>query len=221
MRGYNMIWHDSVVWHKLKISFHEGLSSTFTLIGWARSSDQREWSCSLWSRGCGRSVWSFRALLCLDGPAARNGPDRPVLRAACGTRERAESVREKRLVPRCDGPFVIRVCRRNMESTVKSSRSAPERDRTGGPGRGTRVAPVSCGAWPCARIQLPGVMDTEGRVDESRLRTHIFKNGKRANTYSVCVCIHVHEYVFILGLQNISGSNAGFCNTDDKRLQYA
>ncbi|XP_072547722.1 TBC1 domain family member 15 [Salminus brasiliensis] len=43
--------------------------------------------------------------------------------------------------------------------------------------RESRVAPVSCGASPCASIQLPGVMDSEGRVDESRLRMHIFKNG--------------------------------------------
>ncbi|KAL6471525.1 hypothetical protein MHYP_G00201750 [Metynnis hypsauchen] len=43
--------------------------------------------------------------------------------------------------------------------------------------RESRVAPVSCGAWPCANIQLPGVMDCEGRVDESRLRMYIFKHG--------------------------------------------
>lgn len=30
---------------------------------------------------------------------------------------------------------------------------------------------------PTARLALPGVMDAEGRVDESRLRMHIFKNG--------------------------------------------
>lgn len=30
---------------------------------------------------------------------------------------------------------------------------------------------------PAARLALPGVMDAEGRVDESRLRMHIFKNG--------------------------------------------
>lgn len=39
------------------------------------------------------------------------------------------------------------------------------------------VAPVISPASTCARITLPGVMDAEGRVDESRLRTHIFKNG--------------------------------------------
>ncbi|XP_077063944.1 uncharacterized protein LOC143715926 isoform X1 [Siphateles boraxobius] len=39
------------------------------------------------------------------------------------------------------------------------------------------VAPVTSPASACARISLPGVMDAEGRVDESRLRMHIFKNG--------------------------------------------
>ncbi|XP_007232415.2 TBC1 domain family member 15 [Astyanax mexicanus] len=45
------------------------------------------------------------------------------------------------------------------------------------PVRECRVAPVSCGASPCENMPLPGVMDSEGRVDESRLRLHIFKNG--------------------------------------------
>uniref|UniRef100_A0A3Q3GKQ0 Si:dkey-238d18.4 n=1 Tax=Kryptolebias marmoratus TaxID=37003 RepID=A0A3Q3GKQ0_KRYMA len=36
---------------------------------------------------------------------------------------------------------------------------------------------VSSAALSAARLTLPGVMDTEGRVDESRLRMHIFKNG--------------------------------------------
>ncbi len=39
------------------------------------------------------------------------------------------------------------------------------------------VAPVTSPESAFARISLPGVMDAEGRVDESRLRTHIFKNG--------------------------------------------
>ncbi|KTG40667.1 hypothetical protein cypCar_00030447 [Cyprinus carpio] len=39
------------------------------------------------------------------------------------------------------------------------------------------VAPVTSPESACARISLPGVMDAEGRVDESRLRMHIFKNG--------------------------------------------
>uniref|UniRef100_A0A8D3CD05 Si:dkey-238d18.4 n=1 Tax=Scophthalmus maximus TaxID=52904 RepID=A0A8D3CD05_SCOMX len=40
-----------------------------------------------------------------------------------------------------------------------------------------RVAAVSTAALSAARLTLPGVMDAEGRVDESRLRMHIFKNG--------------------------------------------
>ncbi|KAI9532276.1 hypothetical protein NQZ68_033216 [Dissostichus eleginoides] len=40
-----------------------------------------------------------------------------------------------------------------------------------------RVAAVSSTALPAARLTLPGVMDAEGRVDESRLRMYIFKNG--------------------------------------------
>lgn len=39
------------------------------------------------------------------------------------------------------------------------------------------VAAVSSPALSTARLALPGVMDAEGRVDESRLRMHIFKNG--------------------------------------------
>ncbi|KAK2844407.1 hypothetical protein Q5P01_011066 [Channa striata] len=42
-----------------------------------------------------------------------------------------------------------------------------------------RVAAVSCPALSAARLTLPGVMDAEGRVDESRLRMHIFKNGSQ------------------------------------------
>lgn len=41
----------------------------------------------------------------------------------------------------------------------------------------SRVAAVSFPAGPGTRLTLPGVMDDEGRVDESRLRMHIFKNG--------------------------------------------
>ncbi|CAB1416817.1 unnamed protein product [Pleuronectes platessa] len=40
-----------------------------------------------------------------------------------------------------------------------------------------RVAAVSSPALSAARLTLPGIMDAEGRVDESRLRMHIFKNG--------------------------------------------
>ncbi|KAL0985011.1 hypothetical protein UPYG_G00151810 [Umbra pygmaea] len=40
-----------------------------------------------------------------------------------------------------------------------------------------KVASVIAPASPTAPLGLPGVMDAEGRVDESRLRMHIFKNG--------------------------------------------
>ncbi|XP_026041582.1 GTPase-activating protein GYP7 isoform X1 [Astatotilapia calliptera] len=39
------------------------------------------------------------------------------------------------------------------------------------------VAAISSPALAVARLTLPRVMDAEGRVDESRLRMHIFKNG--------------------------------------------
>ncbi|XP_038129462.1 TBC1 domain family member 15 isoform X1 [Cyprinodon tularosa] len=40
-----------------------------------------------------------------------------------------------------------------------------------------RVAAVSAPALSACRLTLAGVMDAEGRVDESRLRGHIFRNG--------------------------------------------
>lgn len=40
-----------------------------------------------------------------------------------------------------------------------------------------RLAGVSSPAQAAARLTLSGVMDTEGRVDESRLRMHILQNG--------------------------------------------
>ncbi|XP_029929256.1 uncharacterized protein LOC115374451 isoform X2 [Myripristis murdjan] len=39
------------------------------------------------------------------------------------------------------------------------------------------LAAVSSPALSAATLAVPGVMDAEGRVDESRLRMHIFKNG--------------------------------------------
>lgn len=39
------------------------------------------------------------------------------------------------------------------------------------------VASVTTSARSTTTLRLPGVMDAEGRVDESRLRMHIFKNG--------------------------------------------
>lgn len=55
----------------------------------------------------------------------------------------------------------------------------------------TGVPPASSPALPAARLTLPGVMDAEGRVDESRLRMHIFKNGRSAYlslAYFVIAC---------------------------------
>uniref|UniRef100_H3DMA0 Si:dkey-238d18.4 n=1 Tax=Tetraodon nigroviridis TaxID=99883 RepID=H3DMA0_TETNG len=59
---------------------------------------------------------------------------------------------------------------------MEVSQAAAEESRAdaGSPGR---VAAVSFPAVPGTRLTLPGVMDDEGRVDESRLRMHIFKNG--------------------------------------------
>lgn len=52
----------------------------------------------------------------------------------------------------------------------------------------SRVAPVTSRGSPTERIGVPGVMDTEGRVDESRLRLHIFQNGNNSSVHHhVCV----------------------------------
>ncbi|XP_008321771.1 TBC1 domain family member 15 isoform X2 [Cynoglossus semilaevis] len=55
---------------------------------------------------------------------------------------------------------------------VEENRSSEEDVRSQ-----SMVAAVSCPAAATARLTLPGVMDSEGRVDESRLRLYIFKNG--------------------------------------------
>ncbi|KAM8869381.1 TBC1 domain family member 15 [Spinachia spinachia] len=70
-----------------------------------------------------------------------------------------------------------------MEDSSGGTRQRPgEETSTAGSHRsGTAVrrsvAAVSSPALAVARLTLPGVMDAEGRVDESRLRMHIFKNG--------------------------------------------
>lgn len=51
--------------------------------------------------------------------------------------------------------------------------SSPQLDE----GSQRTVAAISSPALAVARLTLPRVMDAEGRVDESRLRMHIFKNG--------------------------------------------
>lgn len=56
----------------------------------------------------------------------------------------------------------------------------------------SRVAAVSVSGVSDTRLTLPGVMDDEGRVDESRLRMHIFKNGRRASNYA---SLHPHFFL--------------------------
>lgn len=58
---------------------------------------------------------------------------------------------------------------------VRMDRPGAGAGRSDGAVRGA-VAALSCPALATARISLQGVMDTEGRVDETRLRTHVFKN---------------------------------------------
>lgn len=72
--------------------------------------------------------------------------------------------------------------------TLMDENGSPQ--RTAGEGTGTpdssrsdvrlqrRAAGINYPALPTARLTLPGVMDAEGRVDESRLRMHIFKHGR-------------------------------------------
>lgn len=58
----------------------------------------------------------------------------------------------------------------------RETRRVPPQEEPNAPIR-RRVAAVSCPALSAARLAIPGVMDAEGRVDESRLRMHICKNG--------------------------------------------
>ncbi|XP_061572560.1 TBC1 domain family member 15 isoform X2 [Cololabis saira] len=55
-----------------------------------------------------------------------------------------------------------------MEAEAEAAGEEPDR---------RKVAALSAPALSAARLTLPGVMDAEGRVDETRLRMHIFKNG--------------------------------------------
>lgn len=73
---------------------------------------------------------------------------------------------------------------RKMDSG-ESARKTEEEEEASSPGSRRadvrlqrRIAALSSPALPGARLTLPGVMDAEGRVDESRLRMHIFKNGR-------------------------------------------
>ncbi|KAM6994784.1 TBC1 domain family member 15 [Tautogolabrus adspersus] len=60
--------------------------------------------------------------------------------------------------------------------TVGEGKSSPDSQQSH-VGFQRQVAAVNTPALSAARLTLPGVMDAEGRVDESRLRMHIFKNG--------------------------------------------
>lgn len=57
----------------------------------------------------------------------------------------------------------------------------------------SRVAPVTSPMSASQRVNLPGVMDAEGRVDETRLRMYIFKNG---NIRPVIMCPIVEFSLF-------------------------
>ncbi|XP_030606436.1 TBC1 domain family member 15 isoform X2 [Archocentrus centrarchus] len=63
----------------------------------------------------------------------------------------------------------------NPRQTAEVESASTSHQLDGGSQR--RVAAISSPALAVARLTLPGVMDAEGRVDESRLRMHIFKNG--------------------------------------------
>ncbi|KAM6935338.1 TBC1 domain family member 15 isoform 2-T2 [Lycodopsis pacificus] len=63
-----------------------------------------------------------------------------------------------------------------------------------------KVAAVSSPAQSVARLTLPGVMDAEGRVDESRLRMHIFKNG------GVCPSERGLAWSFLFGMYPCSST---------------
>ncbi|KAM9513229.1 uncharacterized protein ACWYII_046696 isoform 1-T1 [Salvelinus alpinus] len=58
-----------------------------------------------------------------------------------------------------------------------TKRSSPVNNVTAEFGNQQKVSLVNAPALPTTPLELPGVMDAEGRVDESRLRMHIFKNG--------------------------------------------
>lgn len=64
-----------------------------------------------------------------------------------------------------------------------TERSAPGNHVTAEFGNQQKVPLVNLPAPSTTPLGLPGVMDAEGRVDESRLRMHIFKNGKDGIRY--------------------------------------
>lgn len=54
--------------------------------------------------------------------------------------------------------------------------------------RQRRCASVTSPVPSLQSIRLPGIMDPDGRVDDSRLRKYIFKNGKKS--FSTVIPIH-------------------------------
>lgn len=60
------------------------------------------------------------------------------------------------------------------------------------------VSLVNAPALPTTPLELPGVMDAEGRVDESRLRMHIFKNGKDGIRYPKDKLMGMNHCQFII-----------------------
>jgi len=76
--------------------------------------------------------------------------------------------------------------------------------RGGGQGGGAegrvRRGVAVVGSPAPAALSLPGIMDAEGRVDESRLRMHIFKNGKYiffSNIYIYIYTLYIHTLTHI------------------------
>ncbi|CAB1334066.1 unnamed protein product [Coregonus sp. 'balchen'] len=66
---------------------------------------------------------------------------------------------------------------KTKEKNGLTERSSPVNHVTAEFGDQLKVPSVNAPAPSTTPLGLPGVMDAEGRVDESRLRMHIFKNG--------------------------------------------
>lgn len=124
----------------------------------------------------------LRFLLPFDGP--REVPVRRAGWETPGSTVRAENVS---LLER---PFRdaarLKSARDSMEENERSvSQEAAGCRLSAEPSDDCRRSAVVDTEWcppgmPTARLALPGVMDAEGRVDESRLRMHIFKNGNQS-----------------------------------------
>lgn len=69
---------------------------------------------------------------------------------------------------------------KRVNEMVKSLRSDSEMPHV------SRVAPVTSPTSATQRVNLPGVMDADGRVDETRLRMHIFTHGINFTPVMMC-----------------------------------